>query len=335
MGKMNHLNTTASINDEKPSAVIDNSLLQAICKLSAETSDALIHILQRKCHLVATPILIEEIVVSYFRLNNPNKPLFLKMLKMIQEAQPFLMEEPLELIFREFILGEDIRASLQLNNHMARMYWEVIGDPDSLSAEATQWIEGRTLEKLERRGARMERQAKVGEKIEDQSWNFSNSADFMERTICRLSHEMDYSSDLRIARLDYYLGRNLTLRHPNSWAAIQKAFAEARFDSLDKTRFTRNYLLNELLYDWAPISKTRNASGDYFTILNAEKNKQSNDEEDQQYVASALAWGRGWLLTCDKSMSLIAGFFSERKLWTGKSVYISPYEIEKLESYLV
>jgi len=323
---MNNLNTTTPIKDEKPFAVIDNSLLQGICKLPTEKSDVLIQILKEKYRVVATPTLVEEIIVSFYERDATEKPALQKMLKAIQEM--LLFEEPLELIFREFILGENIRANFQLNSHMAKMLGDVVGNPDSLSAEAPQWIIERRQEKTERLQARTEYQCLMKEKNDEASRIFPNHAAFMERVIFQLGVEIDGSSELKICRLNRYLGSFIKRRHPDCEELTQKAFIEATFDELDKTRFTRNYLLTELLYDWAVICKVTNEFNQPIKIL--DDKKQINDEDDQQYVASALVCSR--LLTCDKGMSSIAGFFSERKLWAGKPVYIPRDKIEKFEN---
>lgn len=319
-----------SSTEFKPSAVIDKCLLQNICELTPDESRHLLRVLQARFSLIITPILIQETIVSFFRADTAKKSLFHKMLKAIQEMQPILMETPLELIFREFILRKDIHSDWQPDSDIAEKYWETISDPDSISKEATRWIEDLRQEKQERLTARIERQTLVAQASKDEDWRFSSGADFMERIICRLCHEVDHSAEVKKARLDYYLGRNLKMRHPDCETLITKAIGEATFDNLDKTRFTRNYLLAEVIYDFAPISEIPDKDGNSLKVLNP--CNQRNDEEDQQYVASALACWR--LLTCDRRMNLIANLFSKRKLWWGLSLYIPPKEIEKLEDHL-
>ena len=105
---------------------------------------------------------------------------------------------------------------------------------------------------------------------------------------------------------------------------IDRALGEVTFDGLDPTRFTRNYLLAEVLYDLAPICQTGpNPCGDWAKVC---RGPQINDEDDQQYVAAAMLCHR--LLTCDKNMHKIADLFSQCGIWPGTSELIPQTEIE-------
>jgi hypothetical protein len=315
----------------KPLAVIDKSLLQGICELPSGQSDDCIGILQAKTEPVVTPILIEETIVSYLYATPANRPLFQKMLSVIQSFYPCWMETPLELIFREFVLQQEI-LDTSLNPQMGEMLFDAVKNPDSLWPEAATWLHARRQEKDERLKARLEHQTLRENTYGRVALHFPSHLAFMDRGIKQLCVEVDFSSELKMNRLYRYLGRNLIKRHPAHKDSIEMAFSEATFDSLDKTRFTRNYLLAEIVYDLGTISSYANASGNVVNVLSRNRCKQINDEDDQQYVAAALASRR--LLTCDEGMHSIASLFSERGIWTGKPVHIPRLEIHRLDDFL-
>ena len=58
---------------------------------------------------------------------------------------------------------------------------------------------------------------------------------------------------------------------------------------------------------------------------------QINNEEDQEYVASALHCDR--LLTCDDGMRRIADAFTQAGYWKGICIHIPPDEADKLDRY--
>lgn len=318
----------------KPLAVIDKCLLQGICELPPGQSDECLGILQAKTEPVVTPILIEETIVSFLEAERAKKPVYQKMLDAIQSFHPCWMEEPLELIFREFILQQDIRLDLGLrvSPQRGRMLFDAVKNPDSLSPEAAAWLPARRQEKQERLEARLEFQEGIKKNYGKNDFPFPNLPDFMEDCIIKLCMKIDGSPGRKMHRLNAHLGRDLKRRHADHTGSIEKAFSEATFDLLDKTRFTRNYLLAEILYDLGVISSYTNSSGDVTNVLPRNPGKQINDEDDQQYVAAALACRR--LLTCDASMHRIAALFSERGIWTGTSIHIPRNAVQRLEEFI-
>lgn len=93
-------------------------------------------------------------------------------------------------------------------------------------------------------------------------------------------------------------------------ATCPRDCARLDFDDLDHLRFTRNYLLLELLYDLAPVCRLgppARPRSDPF-VLKPGRQSQLNNEDDQQYVASAFAFPA--LLTCDRGMDQIASALS-------------------------
>ena len=317
---------------EKPLAVIDKCLLQGTCELPARQSDECLAVLQTKADLVVPPILIEETIVSFLEAETDARPVYQRMLGIIQKLRSCWMEEPLELIFRELILQEDIWLDLHVNSEMGQMLFDTVANPGSLSPEGNAWLAARREEKQQRLEARLENQTLRKNTYGMNALHFPSLAAFMKRGIKQLCVEVSSSSELKMRRLNRYLGRNLKKRHPDHATSIEKAFSGATFDSLDKTRFSRNYLLAEILYDLGTISSYTNQLGDVANVLPRNRGRQINDEDDQQYVAAALACHR--LLTCDAGMHRVAALFSERGIWTGKSVHIPRQEIHRLDDFL-
>ncbi|GEM_PF-1833465 len=321
---------------KKPTAVIDKNFLQGIVELSAtdsKLSDELIATLTEKYQVVVTLVLIEEVVANYASLPTDQRELPRKMLDRILAFHPCWMETPLQLIFREFILKQNINADLGLAQPMAKLVSHVIENPDSCVPSLSGWVAARRQEKHERVRARVEHQRTRKQFYDEQSMRFPSLLAFMERGIQQLCVEVDPSAHLRLRCLDRYLGRNLKMLQPNYVGLIEQAFAEATFDSLDRHRFTRNYLLAEILYDLAPISEIGpNQCGHYARLWPTNPGKQINDEDDQQYVSAALACDR--LLTCDAGMHKIADLFAERGIWTGKAIFVQRDKIRQLGEFL-
>lgn len=315
----------------KPSAVVDKTVLQGICELELprQDQDKLLELLQQRFDLVVTVVLIEEIIVNYVEA----KPDAARMLEQIRSFYPFWMEMPFHLIFRELILKENVYLNSQLPPQRAEMFLQAVENPDSLAPDSQQWAAERRQEKQERLSARREHQ-ELRRKTYNPDWlRVPDLAAFMERGIQQMCIELDHSQEMKVRRLNRYLGRNLKKLYPEGTDSIDRAFSEITFDALDATRFTRNYLLAEVLYDLAPISKVGpNQCGDYRNVLSQKPKKQINDEDDQQYVAAALGCNR--LLTCDEGMHTIADLFSQRGIWAGKSIHIPRAEVQRLESFL-
>ncbi len=316
----------------KPLAVIDKCLLQGICELPPEQADECLKILQSKIEPIVTPILIEETIVSYLEAQPDARLVYHRMLDAIQSLGPCWMEEPIELIFRELILQQRISSDLLINSRMYQMLFDTVKNPGKLSREAAAWLPDRRPEKEERLEARREYQTLRKDTYGKDALHFPNLLAFMERGIQQLCVELDSSVELKMHRLNRYLGRNLKMRHAAHVKLIEQAFSEATFDSLDKTPFTRNYLLAEILYDLGTISTYTNEWGHVTNVLTPNRGKQINDEDDQQYVAGALACHQ--LLTCDAGMNRIAALFSEREIWPGKSLHIPRDKVQMVDEFL-
>jgi hypothetical protein len=313
------------------SAIPDLSLLRGICELPEPQPKELLGALAQRYQLVIPEVLIEETFVAYVGCGC-DKQVARRIMNALVALQSNWVESPLELIFRELVLGRDIHADAAMSSQKASLLFEAMSNPDSLRAEAAQWLSDRRKEKDERLLARLEyqglRKAHFGPAI----YHFSTSLDFMECAIKQLCVEVD-SPNLRESRLNRYLGRNLKALHPESAALIEKAFATATFDMLDRTRFTRNYLLAEILFDLAPICRIANQYGHHASIWHKKSGKQINDEEDQQYVAASLMFHR--LLTCDERMHFIADLFAQRGLWPGKSIHVPRVAVHRLADFLL
>lgn len=327
----------SAVSLNKP-AVLDMSLLRGVCELPEQQREGLLCVLTQSYRLVVTEILIEELFIAYVGGRCDGK-IGKFMMDVLVHLYPNWAASPLELIFRQFILKRDIRTDLKLPPQKASLLLDALRNPDALRPEAAQWLSDRRKEKDERLQARREYQAEIKKAYGETEFHFQNQTDFMERAIKRLCVQVDpppvnvqVDSKFRMGWLARYLGRNLKSRHPESAALIEKAFSEATFDSLDQIKFTRNYLLAEILYDLAPITKIADQYGIYQFTWPQKSGKQINDEEDQQYVAACLLFHR--LLTCDEKMHFIANLFAQTGVWRGKSIHIPRGKIGQLEDFL-
>ena len=313
----------------KPRAVIDKSLLQGICALPDDGNKCCFEVLKDRYDVTVAFELIEEVLARYIGSTGEVRYTHQRLLSVIQDLLQNWMEHPAELVFKQLVqkettldpwLGPQKRTALQ----------SIFAELDKEAPDLKDWAQKRFREKEERREMRKRQQRLYKMAFVKEFLNPPDLATFLENGILFLCHEME-SVDLKMVSLNGYLGSALRRWHADCADQIEKAFSEVTFDSLDQTRFTRNYLLAEVLYDLAPITKLGRPEAEKSNPLVLSGN-QINNEEDQQYIACAFACQR--LLTCDCGMHKMANVFTERGLWIGRSIYIPPGEIERIETIL-
>jgi len=247
----------------------------------------------------------------------------------IEDWFPNWMEHPLDLVFKQLVLKQDTLHPW-LGGEKLQALHSVLADLDTGAPDLKCWAEERLLKKEERLQWRKRQQEIYKRFLGEESLNVPDLATFMENGIHFLCHEME-SAEQKMLSLNAYLGSALKRWHPDCAEEIENAFSEVTFDSLDRARFTRNYLLAEVLYDLAPITKwgPRESEKSNPLVLSG---KQINNEEDQQYIVCAFACQR--LLTCDGGMHRMASLFTARALWIGEAILIPRERIDQIETFL-
>ena len=314
---------------EKPLAVIDKSPMQGIAGLPNDQPKRCLEALRARYAVVVAFELIEEVLARYVSSAGEVRQTHRRILSVIDDLFPNWLDHPLELVFKQLVLKQTT-LDPWLGGEKLQALRSVLADLDTGAPDLERWAEERRLEKVERVPWR-KRQQEICKKAFSKGFlNPPDLATFMENGIRFLCHEMELA-ELKMLSLNAYLGSALKRWHPDSAEEIENAFSEVTFDSLDRARFTRNYLLAEVLYDLAPIIKwgPRESEKSNPLVLSG---KQINSEEDQQYIACAFACQR--LLTCDGGMHRIASLFTARGLWLGEAISIPRARIDQIETFL-
>ena len=158
-------------------------------------------------------------------------------------------------------------------------------------------------------------------------------ATFAVKGICFLTKALNQPSWRQFV-LEAYLGQiwKRETWHHESAAQIDAAFARLDYEPLLKLPFTHSHLLAELLYDVGPITKVGPPESEKSNPQVLSGN-QINNEEDQEYVASAFHCDR--LLTCDRGMQRIVESFRQAGYWKGNCVFIPRNEADQLDRHFV
>jgi hypothetical protein len=209
---------------------------------------------------------------------------------------------------------------------------EALFNPEAASPSLAEWATARNKEKKQRLPRRKKQQENIQglfQKIASASLRPLDLATFAKNGNSFLTMVLNEPSWKQIV-LEAYLGQTWRRWHPAETAEVDSAFARLDCALLFKLPVTRNYLLAELLYDVGPITKVGAPESERSNPQVLSGN-QINNEEDQEYVASALHCDR--LLTCDGGMHRIADAFTQAGYWKGICIRIPPDEADKLDRH--
>jgi hypothetical protein len=87
----------------KPAAVIDKSLLQAICEQEAAKQSAYYKILSKHYQVVVTLVLVEEIWVNIAKPNKKTPPTVLANMRDFLRLHDSWIADPIEIAFAELV----------------------------------------------------------------------------------------------------------------------------------------------------------------------------------------------------------------------------------------
>jgi len=302
----------------KPLAVLDKSFLQAVTELPREQGDGLWHELRERFVPLIPKKLLEEALAAYALSKPERKAAHKKVLDAATHCLPFWMDHALELVFKQLILRQE-PLDPWMRSGECEQFRSLVADVEAGSRETAKWMEERRKEKEERVSSRVQQQEDLEKESSDRSRNPQDVSGFLVRGIHYLQRLMG-SAESRAAFLEGCLGGTMKRWHPQQCQRIDEALAAITLDLLEQAKFTRNYLLLEVFYDIAPVCRigplSARAANPF--VLKRSKKFQINNEDDQQYVASAFCCRA--LLTCDHGMDRMAGAFVAPGLWAGKSI---------------
>ncbi len=329
----------------KRTAVVDKCLLENICRLPDEQATHDINVLKRKYAVVVPLVLMEEVLAKYVETGSPEKKRIVKnMVKAIVSFYPSWMEHPLELVYKESVLGRNIASvnrglSAVRTRRLQRILANILSGSPSRRyftvSKLQKWYKNHRKEKEKRLERRLQQQKFYQQKFYR---NRLPPSFFLQPDMKAFAAACVHLLKLKLAHpqckqaiLKGYLRSTLERWHSKQRRRIQAAFSRFSLASLAKRHFTGKYLLLELMYDLAPITRF-GPKGELKFVSPPAEEKQMNNEEDQEYVASALLCDG--LVTCDQAMHRIACGMREIGLWNGSSWYVPSGHVDRLEQYL-
>jgi len=285
----------------KPTAVIDKSLLEPICFFPDEIRSRCLQFLREHFTIYAPKILIEEVLNNYYVPNSKDrKNVAAKMLLAIRDFH--WMEHPLELVYREAVLGKDVKTGFDLSPEWTANWRYWLSNLDTCAAEAKEFDKKRLAEKEQYADVMKNLQNRLKDLAKPESPNHTCLVDFVQKTETFLKIIL-IKPEFRNPFLREEFVAPFKRRHPETAQRTEEAFGKLGIDNLSGKPFTHDYAMAFLLYLWAPVvrigphaSKPSNPLVLTGSLL--------NHWADREYVVSALLCD--YLFTCDKGMHKMA-----------------------------
>ena len=276
--------------------------------------------------------MMEEILANRFQPGLDQSTVS-RMIQAVLDFYPHWMDHPAELVFKELVQGERI-SNAGLAQDKANRMREALSNPDTVLPSLSRWAPARYEEKKQRLIARKRHQKIIRawfQKTAPELMSPLDLATFAKNGSSFLAMIVSMA-DWKKSALEAYLAQVWKRWHPAEMAEIDAACASLDCKLLLKLPVTHSYLLAELLYDVGPITKI-GPPGSEKSNPQVLSGRQINNEEDQEYVTSALQCDR--LLTCDEGMHRIAEAFRQVGHWKGASIYIPPDKADQLDQFFV
>jgi len=312
----------------KPTTIIDKNWLQRICE-RPDIADRTLGSLKQRCQPAVALVLIEDVVANRFQ-SRMDQGVVSRMIQAILDFRPHWMEHPAELAFRELVKSERI-TNVGLSQDSAKRTYEALSNLHKASPDLGEWLANRYEEKKHRRTARKHQQVTFRQGAPAPFLHPPDLGTFARNGNSFVVMVMN-NTEWRQRMLESYLGQTWRRWHGAESAEIDTALGGLSYELLLKLPFTKSYLLAELLYDVGPITRVGRPEREKSNPQVLSGN-QINNEEDQEYVESALHCDR--LVTCDTDMHTMAEAFRQAGYWKGNCVFIPCKEADQLDRYFV
>jgi hypothetical protein len=301
----------------KPTAVIDKSLLQAICELPGDKRDLCFNTLLSRYFLVVPEILVEEV---WGNLANPSAGKSLAtinmMVRCLLHLQNGWIAEPLEIAFMELVKHDPLEILPKPNAFVMNSFFCLNpGDP-----ALKKWF----LERKElHRNIIRQRVAEHARILNaDKFAPVRSEREFFEKFIRpKFAGALSDSIRKRLL-LEGVLGLTFRARHPDCSKEIDAAFDGYSPDTFDRYEATRHCIMGAMFYFYAPLCKIVFSDGKDRKILGRSFAAQKSNLNDEKYVQSALLCSR--LVTRDEGMHNMMELLTACGLWTGQTVFVDP-----------
>ncbi len=298
----------------RPTAVIDKSMLQAICEQTPSEFDRCFNILLGRYVLVVPSILVEEVWVNLASPSPTKRPEVIEnIVACLLHLQDAWIAEPLEIAFAELVNRESIEILPKPPPNVMDSFFTLRRDNTALM----KWAKER--KELQKKIIRERVREHAGVLNPDKCAQVADEQDFFEKFIRPKFLEMLSDPARKRKLLEGLFG--LPFR-------IDEAFESYSLETFDKYHATFNCIVSAMFYFYAPLCKiggTRKIVGRGF------KDQKSN-LNDEKYVQSALLCAR--LATCDEGMRNIMELFRACALWNGQTIFAGADPNQKLSRTL-
>jgi hypothetical protein len=301
----------------KPAAVIDKSLLQAICEQDSEKRNAYYRILSKHYQVVVALVLVEEIWVNIAKPNKKTPPTVLANMRDFLRSHGSWIDDPLEIAFTELVKGEPVKPLPRPANNLEHSFSMLRPDEPALVS----WVTERTRQTESIIRQRVKEYADI--LPTDKFASFKNGRDFFEFIRVKFVEMLGNPSQKQKV-LEGVLGLTFRANHPELSKKIDKAFDAYSSDTFEQYQAALNCIIAAMFYRYAPLCKIA-PTGDRnqaIKILGRGFQAQFNNLADERYVQSALLCDR--LLTCDEGMHKVMTLLKDCGFWDGISVFIDP-----------
>jgi len=301
----------------RPTAVIDKSVLHAICEQPRERLDFYFNNLLERYRLVVPSVLVEEVWVNLAIPGAKSLEAIANMAECLLHLRDSWIAEPLEIAFAEMVKRESIEILPPPREEVMNSFFTLRSD----NAALAKWVNDR----LELR--KIITQERIAQQAAILSpGKFARVADergFFEKFIRVKFFEMLASNERKRNLLEGVLGPTFRTRHPDCSIEIDAAFDAYSLATCNSFPVTLNCIMTAMFYFYAPLCKIRSPNGKQERkILGRGFSDQRSNLDDEKYVQSALMCAR--LLTRDLGMRNVMGLLKASGLWNGQSVFLDP-----------
>jgi hypothetical protein len=303
----------------KPVAVIDKSLLQAICEQGLQKRNASFKALFERYQVVVASVLIEEVWVNLAKPGGRTPAAALEnMIDFLIRQHGSWIAEPLEIAFLELVKGESIKPLPQPPASLVHSFSVLRRDNPAL----VKWEKERAAltESNVRQRVRMHAEILSPNTFAP----VKSGREFFERFIRPKFAEMLSDPVRKRKLLERELGLAFRAEHPECSKEIAEAFNSYSPETFEKYQATLMCIIAGMFYFYGPLCKMVSPDGGdpAVRILGRGFGDQSNHLADQRYVQSALLCDR--LLTRDKGMHNVMKLLKDCGFWDGISVFLDP-----------
>jgi len=307
----------SDISMKKPTAVIDKSLLQEVCKQDPKRRNICENILSDRYQIVVAAILVEEVWVNLANRSGKATPEVLEQMKEFMiRCDGSWIDDPLEIAFSELVEGKSIETLPSPKNLIKSFSVLRRDDPAFVG-----WVTERA--KVNKTNVSQRVKMHAGILPPDKFVPVKSGRYFFEQLIRPKFVEMISDPERKRLLLERELGLSFRANHPEKAAEIDKAFDAYSPETFEKYQATLVCIIAAMVYFYAPLCKFgRRGDNNAIKIIGRGNRDQSNNISDEKYVQSALLCER--LLTRDQGMHNVMELLTDCGFWKGTSVFINP-----------